>query len=284
MELHVVNEAAPAAGPSKQEAAAAGNPAPAASSPAAAAEPTYVDQRPAAADVRRGVVYTVQVPDPPGLNKSKIGEEKKTAPLGRWPDGTPYAPYGTTPGGKIRRRPVARPDANKPKDQAPPTAGHKVPPGQAANLYAQLDTNVAHQKKIIEAIKAAHPETELQAIDPRDIKARLHRADPITGPAVIEDFLSSTTEFVRVRGKFEHGPNPATIKEAAAKIAEASKYYGVLWDPKKALTIAAVFATLGCFGGFFLEGLGRFLDGVAAGADDDQQLPDVPIKQQGPEA
>lgn len=183
------------------------------------------------------------------------------APMGYLDDGRPWSPYGCTAKGKIRRRPaesMAGRDPNKPQP-APgatgPVTPHRLAPSEqkpasdVKQLYGALEDVKKRERELVDRIKKEHPGSQV---------AEPCRAEPAIGSATIEGFLVVATGFLADRLKDQDAkPSEKAIKEAAAKIAEATRYYGLDTNAKSTATFAAVFAIFICFLPAILAGLGK---------------------------
>ena len=197
------------------------------------------------------------------------------APHGWLNDGRPWSPYGNSAGrGKIRKVPqpsMEGKDQNIPRGAPGATPDRRLapgdlkPPASVAGLYTALDDAHKREQELVREIRAKHPETKVgDPVHPKAIGAgELMRSDPHFGPSTVADVITGATGFLALKLEDPTAkPKPKTIDEAAAKISEASRYYGISTDPKTAATFAAVIALLACFLPAILCGLGKLIDKI----------------------
>jgi hypothetical protein len=259
--------------------AAAGAPAPpspaapqsaAAPAPAAAAPPVQTGKGPWNNWLQRPV-YKPIAGKPADWDPKRPATDD--APHGFLLNGDPFSPYGTTAKGKIRGKAV--PEMEKRDAFAKVLDGKGAerrlaptdlkPPAHVLGLYAALDDAHKREQELVREIRAKHPDTKIgDPIHPKEIGAgALQRTDPHFGPGTIGDVLTGTTGLLARKLKDPDAkPSPDTIKEAAQKISDASRYYGVNTDPKTTATAAAIIALLFVFAPAIISALGKLVDKV----------------------
>lgn len=210
---------------------------------------------------------------PPNFDPSRAPTDD--APHGYLTDGRPFSPYGNSAGrGKIRKVPqpsMEWKDQNIPRGAPGATPERRLapgdlkPPASVAGLYTALDDAHKREVELVREIRTAHPESKVgDPVHPKAIAAgELMRSDPHFGPSTVADVITGATGFLALKLNDPSAkPKPKTIDEAAAKISEASRYYGISTDPKTAATFAAAIALLACFLPAILCGLGKLIDKI----------------------
>jgi hypothetical protein len=162
-------------------------------------------------------------------------EPTDDAPNGWLTDGRPFSPYGVRrKSGRPRRRPVP---SQKGRDD------HIVQPGTSQH------SRFAPGKKPDNA-------------EVRQREEELTPGESKFGAMTVEWVLIVITRFLaeKVIGDPTLKPDPKMLSEAAEKVSDASRYYGIDTSPKAAATFAAGFAVVALFLPYLLAGIDKFIE------------------------
>lgn len=191
---------------------------------------------------------------PPDFDHGRQPDD--AAPLGYKTNGDPWSPYGTTPNGRVRRKPAPTMPTPKAEGNVSPLVdrrlapGDRKPPAEVAGKYKQADDAHAYLNQLVREIQKEHPASGYNVVPhPREMAGGAVKAEPSYAECTAEILLASTSGFLaeKVLKEPAAAAPKEMIHEAAMRISIASKYYSPETDPKIQATNAAVAAVIACF-------------------------------------